>query len=83
MRKSILTLATLTVLISCDKEVKPIQELPNCDCNEVVYVWEQPTGFGEWYGTYSTINQCTGEQVDGTFNTSKGDSMPSIGDCKQ
>lgn len=69
----ILAIVAILALTSCEKD-----ELPkDCNCNRVVEV----TYFsipGQTFGTYTTINDCTGVQRSHQYNGS----APKVGACK-
>jgi len=82
--KKIITVIAILTLASCKKETEPVQPTVDCNCdryithskfsiagNPVIY-------FGEW----TTINDCTGLQVEGSWSTGSGDIEPVNGQCK-
>ena len=78
------SLILLLALFSCEKyESTTINEakqtvVKDCDCDRVVYVNEFNLNNGTKFGSYSTINDCSGLQRDKEWTYNK----PKIGECK-
>ena len=96
MKKTILILSAVALTFaSCKKEeVQPVvtpttnEYIPDCDCDEssvdplsasvgnlVAPCWSS-------LGTYVTINQCTGVQINGDWDNYNGGSTPYVGECR-
>lgn len=70
----LLAIVAILALTSCEKE-----ELPkDCNCNRVIdfTYFSIP---GQTFGTYTTINDCSGKQVSHQYTGQP----PMIGDCKK
>ena len=71
------------ILIGCNKEVEPNepqQTQVDCNCDRVA----SHTAFnsiGYTFGEYVTINDCSGVQTSGNWNTNWGDVEPTDGEC--
>ena len=66
---------------SCTKE--PVEPEPVVDCNCDRYISHTKWNVsGEQFGEWITINDCTGLQLNGNWNTSWGDVEPVDGECK-
>ena len=70
------------VIVSCKKEeitpTKPIVAISkDCDCDRVVFVNQFSMADMTQWGTYSTINDCTGLQKNKNWKYNK----PAIGQC--
>ena len=84
MKKSILLLATIS-LIGCSSESEEVQkEVKDCNCNRVAEVLTMNivaaypnTGVTTMY-RYTTINDCTKLQRDSSWSTQR----VSVGECK-
>lgn len=76
-------------LASCSKDnPQPNEPIKDCDCDRAMehtkfyMVGNSQTGTsGYYFGTYVLINDCTGVQYNGNWNTSNGDSEPINGEC--
>lgn len=90
--KNILFVSLMTVLfISCDKDDPQSNEpAKDCDCNRAMehtkfYVvgdaQANPPTQGFYFGTYVLINDCTGVQYNGEWNSANGDPEPVNGEC--
>lgn len=78
--KKILLLVVGTVLISSCTMSKE-EEIPkDCKCNRVVEVSSFTLPDRSTFGSYITINDCTGIQRQSTWTYSIN--RPKIGDCK-
>tara|TARA_R110000824_G_scaffold278581_4_gene466829 strand:- start:644 stop:919 length:276 start_codon:yes stop_codon:yes gene_type:complete len=90
MKKTILILSAVALTFaSCKKEeitktnTNTTTTAPDCDCNEVVEIgptFNLPDG--NQFGSYVTINQCTGVQINRDWNTVDNIPKPNLGDCK-
>jgi len=90
MKKTILILSAVALTFaSCKKEevtktnTNTTTIAPDCNCNEVVEIgatFNFPSG--DQFGSYITINQCTGVQTDRTWSTASNIPKPNLGDCK-
>ena len=72
------------VIVSCKKEeitpIKPIVAISkDCNCDRVVYVNEWVDEKGNGWGHYSTVNDCSGYQMNKNWYNSK----PIKGQCKK
>lgn len=90
MKKTILILSAVALTFaSCKKEeVQPVvtpttnEYIPDCDCDEVMeFTSFNLVGAGQ-FGTYVTINQCTGVQINGDWDNYNGGSTPYVGECR-
>ena len=76
--KRILILALLA--ISCEKE-EPTPTTADCSCDRVMSHTTFNLPSGAQFGDYVTINDCSGVQENGSWNTSNGDPVPVNGGC--
>lgn len=84
--KRIITLAAiLTLAYSCEKEpTQPVQPTVDCNCDRYIahskfsLIGNPIIYFGDW----TTINDCTGLQLEGSWSTGSGDIEPVNGQCK-
>jgi hypothetical protein len=84
MRKIVLGLLMVLVLGCTKDEDKVVEKAKDCGCNKVVEVRvvnivgsiNNPGNFKYYY--YTTINECTGIQRDG----SSGQQFVAVGDCR-
>ena len=98
MKKTILILSAVALTFaSCKKEeitktntnTTTTTTAPDCDCDEVMSFSSfnivgnvgDPNGPYQ-FGTYITINQCTGVQINGDWSNYNGGSTPYVGECK-
>ena len=79
MNKTIIALAFLT--IGCNKEEKATQPQTDCNCDRVVSHTTFNLPNNVQFGEYVTINDCSGLQVNGNWNTDWGDTEPINGNC--
>ena len=80
MKKYILIFAIAFLLIGCTAEELPNQVKKDCNCNRVVEVTSFNLAGSSTFGTYTTINDCTGIQKQG--NWSNEYNKPQKGSCK-
>lgn len=75
-----LTIIFSLLLIGCQAEEPQPTQTIDCNCNRVT-THTSFNGIGYSFGEYTTINDCSGEQVSGNWNTNWGDVEPTNGEC--
>ena len=79
MKTQILGLIAGILLVGCSKDDNASSPEQDCNCNRVVYVDSFTLADRSTFGSYITINDCTGIQRDGSW---VGESnKPKIGSC--
>ena len=78
-RISSIAIFTFFTIVGCTKEVETNNE--DCNCNRVQSHTKYNLPGGDSYGEYVTINDCSGVQTNGNWNTSWGDEEPINGSC--
>ena len=75
-----ITTISLLLLSSCTKEETTQTNTQDCNCNRVTShtIFNDPT---HSWGEYVTINDCSGVQTNGNWNTNWGDTEPVNGEC--
>ena len=76
-----LTVAMTLVLFSCqEEEIAPVSTA-DCNCDRVVShdIFYMPNQ--QPFGSYITINDCTGVQENGNWASQNGDTEPVDGEC--
>lgn len=77
--KFITSIVVLLSIVGCTKEVET-EETIDCNCDRVQSHTKFNLTNNSW-GEYVTINDCSGVQVNGNWNTSWGDVEPINGEC--
>ena len=75
-------IALLVIFFSCNKEEpQPATQAVDCNCDRVQShnLFNLPSG--QQFGDYVTINDCSGVQINGQWNTTWGDTEPVNGTC--
>ena len=85
IKVSMILMVVLLSFSSCNKDVDAtepaIEPAPDCDCDEIIeYTTFNLLNVGQ-FGTYITINQCTGVQVNGDWDNYNGGPTPYAGMC--
>ena len=81
--KTLTTIVLLTLALSSCKD-DPIEQAPpapDCNCDKYVEV-DLFNSIGYSFAPWITINECTGVQKNGTWQSSSNTPMPVVGDCK-
>lgn len=74
-------LIALVVLVSFSCKKDEPSQTKDCNCNRVVSHTKYNIPPNQSYGEYVTINDCSGVQTNGNWNTNWGDSEPVNGEC--
>jgi hypothetical protein len=77
--KTIKFLPLALLILSCEAE-EPQPVVQDCNCDRVVSHTRFNLPTHSW-GEYVTVNDCTGIQVNGNWNTNWGDAEPVNGEC--
>jgi hypothetical protein len=67
MKAEILGLIAGILLVGCSKDDNAESPEQDCNCNRVVYVDSFTLSDRSTFGSYITINDCTGIQRDGSW----------------
>ena len=67
----------LVLLVGCNKDEV---NKTDCNCDRVISHTKFNSPTNSW-GEYVTINDCSGVQTNGNWNTNWGDTEPTNGDC--
>lgn len=89
MKKVVLVLGLITMaLSSCKKEVdanstssSSVTLAPCVDCDEIIEFFAFAGGPQGYYGDYVSINQCTGDTVEGSWYAPTTVDIPYVGQC--
>jgi len=90
MKKVVLVLGLITMgLSSCKKEVdannsnssSSVISTPCTDCDEIISFFAFAGGPGGYYGDYVSVNQCTGDTVEGNWYAPTTVDIPYVGQC--
>ena len=69
------------LLIGCTAEEPQPTQTTDCNCNRVTTHTSFNMPDGSSFGEYTTINDCSGVQTNGNWNTAWGDTEPTNGAC--